>query len=57
MLWREDLDVFLVKLEDVEEKERQDEASTNKKTTKALVSLILFHTLVCVNYVTKNRPI
>ncbi|KAI8426016.1 hypothetical protein MSG28_004992 [Choristoneura fumiferana] len=36
ILWREDLDVFLIKLEDVEEKERQDEASTNKKTTKAL---------------------
>ncbi|XP_048487438.1 DNA topoisomerase 2 isoform X1 [Plutella xylostella] len=37
MLWREDLDALLEKLEDVEEKERQDEMSTNKKTSKALM--------------------
>lgn len=37
MLWREDLDDFLVKLEDVEEKERQEEMTVNKKTAKAAV--------------------
>ncbi|XP_061714729.1 DNA topoisomerase 2 [Cydia pomonella] len=37
MLWREDLDAFLIKLEDVEEKERQEELTTNKKTAKALM--------------------
>lgn len=41
MLWRDDLDEFLVKLEDVEEKERQEEQSVNKKTTKAAVSTLL----------------
>ncbi|KAJ0178117.1 hypothetical protein K1T71_005940 [Dendrolimus kikuchii] len=36
MLWREDLDALLIKLEDVEEKERQEEQTVNKKTTKAM---------------------
>lgn len=35
-LWREDLDVFLEKLNEVEEKERQDEAGV--KTEKKVVS-------------------
>ncbi|CAB3247791.1 unnamed protein product [Arctia plantaginis] len=35
MLWRDDLDEFLVKLEEVEEKERQQELNVNKKTVKA----------------------
>ncbi|KAJ8715927.1 hypothetical protein PYW08_013212 [Mythimna loreyi] len=35
-LWREDLDEFLIKLEEIEEKERQEEQSVNKKTTKAV---------------------
>lgn len=38
MLWREDLDALLLKLDEVEEKERQDEASVNRKGSKALVS-------------------
>lgn len=40
MLWREDLDEFLIKLEEVEEKERQEEQSVNKKTAKAAVSIL-----------------
>ncbi|KAH9638562.1 hypothetical protein HF086_000963 [Spodoptera exigua] len=40
MLWREDLDEFLIKLEDVEEKERQEEMSTaNKKNRKSLMDI------------------
>ncbi|XP_052741685.1 DNA topoisomerase 2 isoform X2 [Bicyclus anynana] len=38
MLWREDLDALLIKLEEVEEKERQDEASVNRKGSKALAA-------------------
>nr|XP_049706693.1 DNA topoisomerase 2-like isoform X2 [Helicoverpa armigera] len=33
-LWQEDLDEFLVRLEEVEEKERQEESSVNKQTAK-----------------------
>lgn len=35
-LWREDLDVFMDKLDEVEEKERQDEAGISKKLPKEL---------------------
>ncbi|XP_047516652.1 DNA topoisomerase 2 isoform X2 [Pieris napi] len=35
ILWRDDLDIFLAKLEDLEESERQEEAATNRKTSKA----------------------
>ncbi|XP_061378128.1 DNA topoisomerase 2 [Danaus plexippus] len=38
MLWREDLDSFLIKLDEVEEQERLDESNTNKKTSKALAA-------------------
>lgn len=40
-LWREDLDAFSVKLDQVEEKERQEEAEMTKKATaaKAKVSI------------------
>ncbi|XP_045766849.1 DNA topoisomerase 2-like isoform X1 [Maniola jurtina] len=40
MLWREDLDALMLKLDEVEEKERQDEASVNKKGSKALMERI-----------------
>lgn len=40
MLWRDDLDEFLVKLEEVEDKERQQEINVNKKTAKANVSTL-----------------
>lgn len=36
LLWREDLDALIEKLDEVEEKERQEEINVNKKTTKAL---------------------
>lgn len=36
-LWREDLDVFIEKLEIVEEKEQQDESGTKKESKKTLV--------------------
>lgn len=39
MLWREDLDALSNKLEEVEEKERQEEVTVNKKTSKALVCI------------------
>ncbi|CAG4962834.1 unnamed protein product [Colias eurytheme] len=35
LLWRDDLDLFLTRLDDLEEKERQEEAATNRKTSKA----------------------
>lgn len=35
MLWHDDLDELLVKLDDLEEKERQEEINVNKKTAKA----------------------
>ncbi|XP_013188614.2 DNA topoisomerase 2 [Amyelois transitella] len=38
MLWREDLDALLLKLDEVEELERQDELGVNKKTSKALAA-------------------
>nr|XP_026488839.1 DNA topoisomerase 2 [Vanessa tameamea] len=38
LLWREDLDVFLIRLDDIEEKERQEESSTNKKSSKAFAA-------------------
>lgn len=41
MLWREDLDEFLIKLEEIEEKERQEENTVNKKTAKAAVSVTI----------------
>ncbi|NP_001037009.1 DNA topoisomerase 2 [Bombyx mori] len=36
MLWREDLDAFLIKLDEVEDKERREELNVNKKTSKAM---------------------
>lgn len=36
-LWLEDLDEFLAKLDEVEEKERKDEAGTNAKDAKKAV--------------------
>ena len=36
MLWLDDLDAFEKKLDEVEEKERLDEAGMNKKQSKAL---------------------
>ncbi|XP_052758891.1 DNA topoisomerase 2 isoform X2 [Galleria mellonella] len=38
MLWREDLDALLLKLDEVEEQERQEELGINKKTSKALAA-------------------
>ncbi|KPJ15409.1 DNA topoisomerase 2 [Papilio machaon] len=38
MLWREDLDAFLVRLEEVEEKERNEENTVNKKSSKAMAA-------------------
>ncbi|VVC97115.1 unnamed protein product [Leptidea sinapis] len=38
MLWQEDLDVFLVRLDELEEKERQEEATVNRKTSKAMAA-------------------
>ncbi|XP_028179353.1 DNA topoisomerase 2 isoform X1 [Ostrinia furnacalis] len=35
LLWREDLDALLIKLEEVEEAERREESNTNKKSAKA----------------------
>lgn len=39
-LWRNDLDVFLEKLEQVEEKERQEESANKEKDTKKVRYLI-----------------
>lgn len=47
MLWRDDLHDFLVKLEEVEEKERQQELNVNKKTAKANVSYFRFIFIFC----------
>lgn len=41
MLWREDLDAFLIKLDEVEDKERQEELNVNKKTSKAMVGIFI----------------
>ncbi|CAK1585943.1 unnamed protein product [Parnassius mnemosyne] len=38
MLWRDDLDTFLVRLEEIEEKERHEELTVNKKSSKALAA-------------------
>ncbi|KAM3966414.1 DNA topoisomerase 2 [Aphomia sociella] len=38
MLWRDDLDALLLKLDEVEEFERQEELGVNKKTSKALAA-------------------
>jgi DNA topoisomerase-2 len=39
-LWREDLDVFMEKLDQVEEKERNDEAGVKPAKKNQLVSII-----------------
>lgn len=57
MLWREDLDALVDKLEEIEEKERQDEMSVNKKTSKALVcknKLIVIITTVVIFYIRRH---